>query len=105
MKRSLQAILIAGEEMRDEVLSGKKVITIREGHRDYMHGPVLIGCHLLNWATMKEIVAVDHTTLGEVTKEIYQQDGFETKSELLEGLSKFYPNINWDSAVTIVGWE
>lgn len=105
MKRALQAILIAGEEMKFDVLANRKKITIREGHRDYTKGPVLIGCNQLDWATMRNIVDVKHTTLVEITKEEYEADGFETKSEMLNGLAKFYPNINWESPVTVIRWE
>ena len=105
MKRALQAILIAGECMRMETLANIKKITIREWHRDYSKGPVLLGCHELNWATLRHIVDVRHTTLGEVTKEEYEADGFDAKSELLIGLSQFYPEINWDSEVTVIRWE
>lgn len=105
MKRALQAILIAGEEMKFDVLANRKKITIREGHRTYSVGPVLLGCHELDWATMRNIVDVRHTTLVEVTQEEYQADGFETKSEMLNGLAQFYPDINWESPVTVIRWE
>jgi hypothetical protein len=104
MKRALQAILIAGEEMKF-VLANRKKITIREGHRDYTLGPVLIGCNQIDWATMREITVVKHCTLVEVTPEEYQADGFETKSEMLNGLAQFYPDINWESPVTVIKWE
>jgi len=105
MKRALQGLLIAGEKMKASVLDGTKRITIREGHRDYTEGPVLIGCHILNWATIRNIISVKYTTLGVVTQEEYQADGFETKSEMLDGLIKFYPTINWESPVTILTWN
>ncbi len=105
MKRALRAILIAGEEMKADVLEGKKKITIREGRRDYSNGPVLIGCHVLNWATMREITSVTYATLKNVPEEDYRDDGFDSKADMLMALSKFYPNVNWDSLVTIIRWE
>lgn len=105
MKRALQAILIAGEEMKQDVLDGKKKITIREGRRDYSDGPVLIGCHELNWATMREISNVRYASLKDVPEEDYRDDGFDSKADMLMALSKFYPDINWDSPVTIIRWE
>lgn len=104
MKRALRAILIAGKDAREEVLSERKRITIREGHRDYSKGPVILCCHLLNWAKMRKIESVRHTTLREVTIDEYKDDGYDTKSEMLEDLSKFYPDINWDSEVTVIRW-
>ena len=105
MKRALQAILIAGEEMKFDVLADRKQITIREGHRDYTNGPVLLGCPNIDWSTMREIVDVRHTMLRGVTEEEYKADGFETKSDMLMALSEFYPHINWDSDVTVVKWK
>jgi len=105
MKRALQAILIAGEEAKEDVLSGRKNITIREGYRDYTNGPVLIGCHLLNWATMKKITAVSHRTLDQVWPWQFNADGFETQTDMLNGLREFYSDIDWDSEVTVVEWK
>jgi len=105
MKRALQAILIAGEKMKEDVLSGKKKITIREGYRDYTKGPVLIGCHLLDWATMKNIISVTYKTLDDVTSKEYEADGFKSKGSMFLGLRKFYPDIEWNSPVTVIEWE
>ncbi len=105
MKRALQGILIAGDRLKEDVLTGKKKITIREGHRDYTEGPVLIGCHLLNWATMRNITSVTHKKLSEVQPREYKADGFDTKADMLMGLAQFYPQINWDSKVTVIEWE
>ena len=105
MRRALQAILIAGEAMKNDVLLNRKKITIREGHRDYTNGLVLIGCPDLNWSTMRQIKDVKHTILKEITGEECVADGFDTKSEMLIGLSQFYPDINWDSEMTVIRWE
>jgi hypothetical protein len=105
MKRALQAILIAGEQMRDEVLDNIKTITIREGWRDYTPGPVLLGCHILKWATMRNITDVQYKLLKEVTEEEYTADGFVSFDNMLDGLKRFYPNINSDSEVTVIRWK
>lgn len=105
MKKPLQAILIAGEEMKGDVLEGRKKITIREGHREYAEGPVLIGCHLLNWATMKQVKSVRHTTIRELADDECKDDGFKDQEDTLYGLRKFYPQMDMDSAVTVVRWD
>lgn len=105
MKRALQGILIAGEEMRDATLAGRKCITIREGHRDYTLGPVLLGCHILNWATMGEIIEVRHTILERVSRDELKDDGFLNWTDAILGLKKFYPNIDLDSDVTVIRWK
>lgn len=105
MQRALQGLLMATEEMRDAVLANKKKITIRQGHRDYTPGPVLIGCHILNWAVVRHITDVRHTTLDRVTEEECKADGCENHQELLDLLKQFYPELGSYSQVTVIRWE
>jgi len=87
------------------VLNGTKRITIREGHRDYRKGKVLIGCHILNWVTMEEITEVIYTNVKCVSKQEYIDDGFKSRKDMLVGLQKFYPGMSMKSDVTIVRWK
>lgn len=106
MKNPMYALLIAPDhEMRRSILYGGKTITIREGHRDYRPGPVMLCCHLVPWAVMADITNVRHCTLREVTEEEYQDDGFHTQDDLLKGLQRFYPNMTLDSPVTVIRWQ
>jgi len=105
LKPPLQALLVAPDWiMRKKILTGEKRITIREGHRDYRLGQVMISCHLMPFAVMAEIIEVRHCKLKEVTKEEWKNDGFTSQEDLLEGLRKFYPSINLDSPVTVIKW-
>jgi len=105
MKRALQGILMAGEDTRDITMDGSKRITIREGHRDYTKGTVLIGCHLLNWVVLANIDNVRHTTLGNVTIEECVADGCSNNNELLTLLGRFYPTIGMDTPVTVISFH
>jgi len=105
MKRALQAILIGNEEMKFNCINGSKYITIREGHRNYTEGTVLLGSPDLDWCMIANIVIVRHTILRDVTEDEYKADGFEAKSELLIGFAEWYPEMNWDSEITVVKWE
>lgn len=105
-KPPLQAILIAPiPEMRSKVISGQKKITIREGHRDYQIGQVMLCCHLEPWAVMAEIIEVRHCLLDQVTDEELQADGFVDRRGLLCGLRRFYPQLSFGSPVTIIRWN
>ena len=104
-ERVLQALLIAGEEMRDEVRSGMKNISIRTGHRDYIKGRILIGCHLLDWAVMGQITQVRHTSLSNVTLDELRADGFDSHEQAIFVLSQWYPDIHMGSDVTIIRWK
>jgi len=107
MKPPLYALLIAVDHgMRTHILYGGKAITIREGHRDYQPGcPVMLCCHTEPWAVMADITSVRHTTIAKVTKEEYEADDFHSRKDLLEGLRRFYPNIDMNSPVTVIRWE
>ena len=105
MKRALQAILIAGEEAMHGVINGTKKITIRKGYRDYTKGPVMIGCHLLNWVKMFEITDVKHTTLEYISPDDLKADGFKDSLEALTELRKYYPNLERNSRITIIRWK
>lgn len=105
MKKPLQAILIAGYKMREDILYYRKNITVRDGHRDYTKGLVILGCPLLNWCVRRDITSVRHTTLGEVTEEEYKDDGFESLHDLKTTIQKHYPKIGLDSPVTVIRWE
>lgn len=105
MKRALQAILVAGEDGKLNVINDVKKITIREGHRDYTVGPVLVGCHILNWAVMRNITQVRYTQIKDLTIEECRDDGAEDCLEMLKILQQFYPNITLASDVTVIRWE
>lgn len=107
LKPPLPVLLMApNDEVMLAIIFGEKKITVRNGHYDFREGrAVIIGCHKVGWAVMADVTEVKHCTLDEVTEEEYQADGFKTKKELLEGLRIFFPNINWDSPVTVVKWD
>ena len=106
MKRALQAILIAPDPaVRLNIMLGKKKITIREGHRDYTTGPVMICCHLVPWAIMATITNVRLTTVTEVTDEELWADGYDNHKGMLRDLKKYYPNITMESPVTVISWD
>lgn len=106
MKQPLTALLIAPDEgMRRRVETGEKTITIREGHRDYRPGLVMLCCHLVPWAVQAEITDVRHCALREITREEWESDGFVSQTDLLTQMRRFYPKLELDSAVTVIRWK
>ena len=106
VRKPLYALLVSPDQnMRDNIVSGKKKITIREGYRDYKSGPVMLCCHLDPWVVMADITSVKYCNVSEVTTEELKADGFTSKRNLLEGLRNFYPSLNWDSPVTVIRWD
>ena len=106
LKRVPPFILIAPDDrMRNDILSGAKKITIREGLRDYRPGPAMVCCNLVVWAVMVDITNVKHCTLADITAEEWESDGFTSQQDLLDGMRRFYPSLTFDSPVTVLRWE
>lgn len=102
----LQAILIAPEHaMRVAVLNGTKKISIRQGHRDYRKGVVMLCCEKVPWCVAADITYVRHTIVSQVTEEEYAADGFTSREDMLGRMRRFYPDLTSDSPVTVVCWD
>jgi hypothetical protein len=99
-----QAILFAPQYHR-AIDSGKKVITIREGHRDYRLGFTIACCHHAKWARSIIVRSVTHTTLDAVQPVDLIEDGFSNHGQALEALRCFYPDLTPSSPVTIIRWQ
>lgn len=105
MKQALQAILIVNDPaVRLAIMLGEKNITIREGHRDYRVGPVMICCHIMPWAVMATITSVRYTQVDEVTDKELKDDGYLDHKDMLCGLKEFYPGLTMSSPVTVISW-
>lgn len=106
MKQALQALLIAPDPlMRLSIMLGKKKLTIREGHRDYREGPVIICCHVAPWAVMTKITSVRLTTVAELTPDELLADGYtKGHQQALADLRRYYPNLTMTSPVTVIEW-
>ena len=106
MKQAMQALLIAPDAaMRRDIVDGEKCITIREGHRDYRLGPVMLCCHLEPWAVMADIISVRHTTFGGLRMDEIHDDGCAKQQDLFDLLLRFYPELKPHSDVTVIRWE
>jgi len=101
LKKPLQCLLLS-ESLIDVAMSGEKTITIREGHRDYKPGKVILACPDVNWCMEAEVVNVRHTTLNDITEDEYIKDGFVSRTDLFEGLRDYYPDLDLTSTVTVI---
>ena len=106
LKRPLTALLIApNDEMRRNILNGTKKITIREGHRDYQPGLVMICCPVDPFCVEATITDVKHCRLDGVTREEYIANGYKSASEMRDDLRQYYPKIDYYSPVTVIKWD
>jgi len=101
----MQAILVAGKDVEEKVKNDKCTIIIRLGHRNYKLGQVLIGCHIYNWGTIKEIISVTHTTIYNISYQDILDYGHKTRNDLIDSLKIFYPDIDSSSEITVVRWK
>lgn len=106
MRNPLYALLVApSEPLRRAIALGEQTCSIREGHREYRTGPVLLGCPDVPWAVMADIVEVRHGTLGDVRRDEYVRAGFADAGDLEQGLRRYYPEIDRRSPVTVISWK
>jgi hypothetical protein len=105
-KRPLTALLIAPNPIaREDILAGRKRITIRQGHRDYRPDElVMICCQIEPWCVQAKVAEVRHCRIRDLTLEECRADGFQDRSAVVEGLKVFYPNITAISDVTVIVW-
>ncbi|MCP4597022.1 hypothetical protein [Neptuniibacter sp.] len=96
---------MAGEKNRDMVLNGSKTVTIREGERACVCGPVLIGCPELGWCVLKNIISVKHTTMDNIFIDDVWKGGHRTEDGYIEELKQYYPDFNEYSVITVIEWE
>jgi hypothetical protein len=104
LKEPLTALLLA-EELIDATLSGKKFVTVREGHRNYKPGRVIFACPEVEWSMMKEITNVKHTTPKKCDKRDYLDEGWVSREDMVEDLKRFYPNLTMDSPITVIRFK
>lgn len=106
LKNPLYGLLIADDpQMRLDLITGVKRISIREGHRDYRLGDVLIGDSENTFVVTATFIEVKHILLSEVTREEWEADGFTSQEDMLVKMREFYPKINLDSEVTVLFWK
>ena len=107
LKRPLVALLLSPDQtMWEDAATGRKKITIREGHRDYIPGEkVMLCCEIRSDAMAADITSVRHCTVGEVTPEEYHADKYASPEHMLSDLGQYYPNLTMDSPVTVIRWD
>lgn len=106
MKRPVQALEIADNpEVLLSIMLEQKKISLREGHRDYIPGKLIIYNCDNNFSIQVEITSVKHSTLAEITEAEMKADGYQTKEEMLADLKQYYPDLTSESPMTVISWD
>lgn len=105
MKHPLQALAIDpdNKKMQYDVVSGRKKISIRDGHRDYRPGQIVLFWD--PYCVTADIMDVRHCTYGEIGEEEYRADGFVSQADMIKGMRGYYPHVDLDKSATVIRWE
>ena len=105
LSHPLQALLIA-DEYKEDVITGKKKISIREGMRNYIAGkPFMICDEKTSFCVKADLKKVRHCIADDVTEEEYRADNYASREEMTTDLKRFYPNFTDKSFVTVLSWD
>jgi hypothetical protein len=88
------------------VRDGHKNVTIRKGRRDVTVGPLLLeATNGTEQPINVNVLAVDFCTIDTIADWALKGEGLNSSDELLDVLSRFYPDININSEVTCIEFE
>lgn len=100
-RRLLTALLVEPQHHK-AVEAGESVALIKDGHRNYNEGIVILAWYLTSWCRLGIIRRVVHTSVDFLTDDECIKCGFVNTESAVEHLRKKYPGLNFSSDITIV---
>lgn len=81
-----------------------KQMTIRKGRRDIQLGDLVL--ENVSGTDKREVVVTEvrHKRVKDITRFEAQSDGFSSVLDLMDGMKRFYPDLDRETEVTIVLW-
>ena len=89
----------------DLIRTGAKRITFRAGRRRFRVGEVVDGRCAEGVIIPIRITSCVTKPLGEVTEEEARADLFESREVVLEGMRRFYPEMTWETEISLISFE
>lgn len=89
----------------DLIRSGRKKITFRAGRRKFRPGEIVDGKCAEGVILPLRITRCETKPLGEVTEEEARADLFDSREVVLEGMRKFYPEMTWETEISLIRFE
>ena len=89
----------------DLIRSGRKKITFRAGRRRFRPGEIVEGKCAEGILLPLRITGCATKPLREVTEEEAKADLFESREVVLEGMRKFYPEMTWETEISLIRFE
>ncbi len=90
------------EGFKKEILSGERKITIRKG---IINNLFPLQTEETNIGITLRVTRVTYCLFGDIPKEDYFDDGFQTVEEMLKGLKEFYPSLHFGDMITTIRFE
>lgn len=104
LRPPLQALIFVAD-LVPQIKTGEKRNTVREGHREYKEGSVLLGAPEANWCAMKTIVTVTHTSIAKMKRADYLHQGWKDREQVLADMQGYYPQLTMESPITVIWWK
>ena len=89
----------------DLIRTGGKRITFRAGRRRFRPGEIVDGECAEGITILLRITGCETKRLREVTEEEAKADLFESREVVLEGMRKFYPEMTWETEISLIRFE
>lgn len=100
-RRQLHALLIEPHH-HEKLDAGESITIVRDGHRSYSEGIVILAWYLTSWCRLGMLGKVKHTSLDHIIDEEWKQYGFKSSQDANKFLLNKYPGINFHSNITII---
>lgn len=96
-------VLKLADDLFGPLREAKKLTTIRKGRRDVALGELRFeGAEDESLTEVVNVTSVTFTTLAGVSPAILEADGFADHDDALEQMKRFYPDISFDTEVTVI---
>ncbi len=95
-------------DLFDDLVTGRKYMTIRKGRRDIQLGELEFESVGEVGGGLKKVVRVHrvaYTLVGGLCDREAKEDGFQSVHDLILGMQRFYPDLDENTEITLVYWS
>lgn len=94
------------EDLRKDIISGRVTVAIRKGYRNYApNHELMLCCHCESWVVLADIVEVSLLRQYAISQKDIEAAGYHTREEMARKLKEYYPDLDWDTPLTVIRWE
>jgi hypothetical protein len=89
----------------DLIRTGGKKVTFRAGRRKFRPGEIVEGKCAEGVVVPLRITGCETKPLKEVSEEEARADLFESRETVLAGMRRFYPQMTWETEISVIRFE